>query len=641
MDDLLEQFLIESRDLIAQAHGDLAALERVPDDRTRIDSAFRAVHTLKGSVAVFNLEPALHALHAAEDVLDRARSGAVALDADRIAALIDCLDQSDRWVDAMEEQGALPAGAAADAALIVAQLSGAAQPAPSAPAPVADWAVALAAELEEQAAGGGSIAFRYVPDADCFFRGDDPLAIVAAVPELSALRIEPREPWPDLGDIDPFRCNLRLSGLSGAPLADVKNAFRLVADQVELGAIQRHQAGGEQPAGGSAGPVARLLRVDAARIDALADGVGELIVASNALSQVAASAERIDAGLAARIRALQGNFERVVGDMHRSVLAARMVSIAPTLRRLPRMVREIAAATGRQVQLRMTGETTEIDKAVADELFEPILHLVRNAVDHGIEPPAARIALGKAGQGTLRLDVSRPGDQVRIVLADDGKGIDPALIRRTAIARGVVDRETAAGLDDAAALRLIFAPGFSTAAAVSDISGRGVGMDAVQAAIDRIGGRIELTSRIGEGTAVTLMLPLYAITTKLLIVEVGDDRFGVPLNHIVETSSIDEARIFPVGRGRACVHRDRTLPLLSLAQLLDQHSESRRAEHKLLVMGSGTDAVGVMVSGLRERVDATVRPPRGLLANVPGIAGTTLLGNGSVLIVLDLPELVA
>jgi len=636
MDELLEQFLIESRDLIAQAHEDMAALEHAPTDRPRIDSAFRAVHTLKGSVAVFNLMPAIQALHAAEDVLDKARSGAAGLDGERIAALVDCLDLTDRWVDAMEDHGVLPAQAVADADLLVARLSGVAQVARAGATEAADWAMALATELgNDDGEAGAVVAFRYSPDPDCFFRGDDPLAIVAAIPELSALRIEPVDPWPALADMEPFRCNIQLLGLSRAPLADVQVVFRLVADQVEISAVERNADAAEA---GAVGNTVRLLRVDAARVDALADGVGELIVASNALSQVANRAERIDIGLAAQIRAVQGNFERVVGDMHRSILAVRMVSIAPTLRRLPRMVREIAAATGREVTLKMTGETTEIDKGVADELFEPLLHLVRNAVDHGIEPPADRVAAGKAEQGVINLDVSRSGDHVRIVLADDGKGIDPALIRRIAVERGVVGPDTAAGLDDRAAIRLIFAPGFSTAATVSDISGRGVGMDAVQTAIDRIGGRIEVASRRGEGTAVTLLLPLHAITTKLLIVEVGDDRFGIPLNHIVETSTIHETDIFPIERGRACVHRDHTLPLLSLAQLLDQRAIS---ENKLLVMGTGADSVGVMVSGLRERVDAMVRPPRGLLANIPGIAGTTLLGNGGVLIVLDLPELVA
>ena len=641
MDDLLEQFLIESRDLIAQAHEHLGALERVPDDRAQIDGAFRAVHTLKGSVAVFDMAPALQLLHIAEEVLEKARAGVTALDSRRLAALVDCLDQTDRWVDAMEEQGSLPAAAKVDAAALLRRLTGAGAVPADVAAPVADWATPLLARLtEDQQDLGALVAFRYVPDGECFFRGDDPLAIIANIPEVVSLVIEAREPWPALAEIDPFRCNLRVTGLSSASFSTVQSIFRLVSDQVEIGSVEGRVAQ-QNEATAAAGASTRSLRVDAVRVDALADGVGELIVASNALSQVATNADRIDGNLAAQIRAVQGNFERVVGDMRSSILAIRMVPVAPTLRRLPRMVREIAAAIGRDVLFKMSGEGTEIDKSIADELFEPLLHLVRNAIDHGIEPPDNRAAAGKAPQGLVTLDVGRSGDQVRIALADDGKGIDPETIRKVAIARGVIDVVVAADLDDDAAMRLLFAPGFSTAQTVTDVSGRGVGMDAVQTAIDRMGGRIDLVSKVGAGTTITLVMPLHAITTKLLIVEVGADRFGVPLNHIVETSSIDQSAIFPIGRGRACVHRDRTLPLLSLGSLLDQPPVNGRAETKLLVMGTGTEAVGVTVSAFRERIDAMVRPPRGLLANIPGMAGTTLLGDGEVLLVLDLPELVA
>jgi two-component system chemotaxis sensor kinase CheA len=639
MDELLEQFLIEARDLIVQAHDDLAALALVPADRERIDSAFRAVHTLKGSVAIFDMAPALQALHAAEDVLDKARSGSAMLDADRLAALVDTIDQSDRWVEAMEGQGALPVSAQDEAARLVVRLAGggAVAAVPDGPAP--DWALALTGALAGPASGP-LVAFRYDPDPDCFFRGDDPVAIAVAVPDLVQFAIAPRESWPAAEAIEPFRCNLRLTGLSAAAIDAVRASFRLVSDQVAIVAVETAGAAPRAEAADAPAAAARTLRVDAVRVDALADAVGELVVAGHALAQVAARADRIDAGLAAQIRAVQSNFDRVVGDMRDAVTAVRMVSIAPVLRRLPRMVREIAAATGREVSLRITGEATQIDKGIADELFEPLLHLVRNAIDHGIEPQADRLSAGKPAHGLIRLDIARSGDQVRITLADDGKGIDPAHIRRVAVDREVIGAEAAAALDDEAALRLIFAAGFSTAAAVTDVSGRGVGMDAVQSAVDRMGGRIDLASEPGAGTTVRLILPLHAITTKLLVVEVGRDRFGVPLDDIVETSSIDQAAIFAIGRGRACVHRDRTLPLLSLARLLD-HDAADIAEPKLLVMGQGVDAVGVTVSALRERIDAAVRPPRGLLAHVPGIAGTTLLGDGGVLLVLDLPGLAA
>jgi two-component system chemotaxis sensor kinase CheA len=309
------------------------------------------------------------------------------------------------------------------------------------------------------------------------------------------------------------------------------------------------------------------------------------------------------------------------------------------LRRLPRLVRDIAETLGKPVTLQMTGQATEVDKQIADALFEPLLHLVRNAIDHGVETPALRAAAGKAVEGRLGIDISRAGDEVVILVSDDGAGIDPGRIRARAIERGMVGVDEAEGLGDAQILRLILAPGFSTAAAVTDISGRGVGMDAVQTVIERLHGRIEIESVVGEGSRFALHVPLDAITTKLLIVRAGDARYGIPLDQIVETARISEADIHAVGAGRACVLRDRTVPLFNLGALLGTPSHPSPIA-RLLVTEAAGEAVAIRVDGFDARIDALVREGKGLLGVVPGVAGSTLLGDGAVLLVLDLPELV-
>jgi two-component system chemotaxis sensor kinase CheA len=639
MDELLTQFLIEARELIGQAGDDCVRLARDPDDRAGIDSAFRAIHTLKGSVAIFDMAPAARTLHAAEDMLDRARAGTHQLDSDAVATLVAVVDQTDRWVDAMERDGQLSPTAGAEADALVARIgSGTAPVLAQAADDAPPWldAVLERHRVARDDATGALTAFRYTPDSECFFRGDDPLAIVAAVPDLIALAIVPHAPWPALDDFEPFQCTVMLDGLSAAPIGAVRAAFRLVPDQVALAVVAATR---QTEAAGNAGGAASL-RVDAVRIDALADGVGELIVANNALSHVAAEAERLDPRIGKQVRDAHAALDRAVADMRRTVLAVRMVSLGPSLRRLPRMVREIAEALGKTVLLDIRGETTEVDKGIADELFEPLLHLARNAIDHGIEPADARRRAGKPEAGSLRLDVRRDGDQVVVALADDGAGIDAARIRDVAVARGLIEREAADTLDDAQALRLIFAAGFSTADAVSAVSGRGVGMDAVQAAATRLGGKVEIDSVPGEGTTIRLRLPLNAIMTRLLIVHAGGERYGIPLDRIVETASVPSDRIVPVGSGRACVLRDRTLPILSLATLLG--AEDRVAPlTKLLVTESAAEPVGVIVDGFGERIDGLVRPAAGLMTGVPGISGTTILGDGGVLLVLDLAELVA
>jgi two-component system chemotaxis sensor kinase CheA len=500
----------------------------------------------------------------------------------------------------------------------------------------ADWTAGLAVADTDGATP--QIAFRYIPDADCFFRGDDPLAIVAAIPELRTISIVPRAPWPALDTLDPFACAVTLTGVSTAPLAEVRAALRFVIDQVELVTL----ANPDEAAGGaiSAAGAARSLRVDSVRIDALADGVGELVVANNALAHLADEIARSDPRIAARIRDAHAVLGRAIGDMGRAVMEVRMVAIGPTLRRLPRMVREIADSLGKAVTLEIRGERTEVDKGIADDLFEPILHIVRNALDHGIEPAHARRQAGKPETGRVMLAIRREGGAVVLEIGDDGAGIDAARIRDMAVARGVLPRDAVDALDDMQALRLIFAPGFSTATTVSAVSGRGVGMDAVQAAVDRLSGRVEIGSTPGQGTTIRLRLPLSAMLTQLLIVRVGGERYGVPLDRILETTSVASERILSVGLGRACVLRDRTVAVLSLARMLGG-AERASPVTKLLVTQSASEPVGVIVDGFGDRIDGMVRPKAGLLANIPGVAGTTTLGDGAVLLVLDLPALVA
>ncbi|MDV3456043.1 chemotaxis protein CheA [Sphingomonas sp. HF-S4] len=642
MDELLEQFLIEGRDLVAQAASDFDVLARDPGDAGTIDSAFRAIHTLKGSVCIFPMGPAERVLHAAEDALERARKGKGALDAGAVAGLVACLDAVDRWIDEIE-RGAIGADAEQIAAKALARLPGTAAAPDAAETDTAppDWLGPLA-EREWQAIEAADrplTAFRYAPDPACFFRGEDPLAIAAEVPELLTLAILPAEgAWPSLEAIEPFACVSVLEGLSAAPIDAMRAAFRMVPDRIALHRIDPATA--DTAPAEAAGRTNAMLRVDAARVDALADGLGELVVAVNGFAALAERAEAIDRTLAAGIRTVQADIERVAGELHRSVSAVRLVPLAPTLRRLPRVAREIAAALGKQVDFIISSEGLEVDKQIADGLFEPLLHLIRNAIDHGIETPDARAAAGKPVEGRVTLAVAREGDAIRITLDDDGAGIDPARIRTAAVSRGVIGEEAAAKLSDPAALRLIFAPGFSTAPEVTAVSGRGVGMDAVQAAVERLRGTIDLAGEPGRGTRFALRLPANALTTRLLVVEAGGDRYGVALDQIVETFRVDAAALMPVGSGAACVLRGHTVPVLSLAALLGG-SDTPSATAKLLVTRAAGERVALKVDGFAERIDALVRPPGGILSSVPGVTGSALLGDGGVLLVLDLPALAA
>ncbi len=640
MDELLDQFLIEGRELVADAQSHLAALTADPSDAAHIDGAFRAFHTLKGSVGLFDMAPAGRVLHAGEDLLEQARAGRHPLDGGRVAMLIETIDQIDRWIEAIESIGRLPDDAGGIAATLVAQLDRTAAPAEPAavdePEPTA-WLQDL---VDSTAAIIGAderpmLAFRYRPDAQCFFRGDDPLRIATAVPDLVALRVMPRHHWPALDEIAPFECHLVVEGISAADADAVRSAFLTVGDEVAIVPVPRRV----QEAGATNGN-ARSLRIDEHRIDALADDVGELTLVGNALAHLSADAGRLDGELGARLRQVQAAFERNLASLHRNVTAVRMVSLAPTLRRLPRMVREIAAELGRAVSFTIEGERSEVDKAIADMLFEPLLHLVRNAIDHGVEAPEIRRAAGKPEQGAVTLSVRRDGENVMLDLSDDGAGMDADRIRAAAIDRGVIDAATADGVDNVALFQLVFAPGFSTARSVTSVSGRGVGMDAVKTAVEAVGGTVSIASERGRGTTTTLRLPLSAITTRLLLVRAGGSCYAVPFNAILETAIIATDAIVPIGAGQAFVLRDRTVPVIDLAAVLGAQAGAAD-RHRLLVVDTRGDRVALIVDGFGAPIEAMVRPPAKLLAGFPGIGGTTVLGDGQVLLVLDPAKLVA
>lgn len=636
MDDLLAQFLIEARELVPEAVAALDRLRRDPGDRTQIDAAFRAVHTLKGSVALFDMVPAGQVLHAAEDLLDEVRAGRARLDLASISTLIACIDRIDAWVDAMEADGRLPHDAGMVAARLLRRVGGpgeAGGTAIDAGQDMPSWTKALLDRAPDASkhAAGDMAAFRYCPDAECFFRGDDPLMLVGTIPELIWLDVQARNPWPQIDVLDPFHCNLLLEGLSAAPLPAVQAALRTVGEQAIFHRVPHVRE--DHDAAIDAG---RTFRVDERRIDALVDHVGELVVSGNSLTSIVADAARVDVALGRRLRSFQAELHRGIAAMQRAVTAVRLVPVGPAVRRLPRLVREIADALDRDILFTIEGDATEVDKAIADILFEPLLHLVRNALGHGIEPADRRLAAGKPAQGTLRLAFARSGEQLHVTLADDGAGIDPAKVKAIAVARGIVTPEAASTLDDRSAVNLIFAPGFSTAEQVTDLSGRGVGMDAVRRSVESAGGWTEVESRLGAGTTMLLVLPLNAITTRLLIVAANHERYAIPFDRIAETATVPAERIMALSGGEALVLRDATVPLLHLSELVGgaRHSTDTL---RLVVTHMGTERVALAIDAFGERVDSMVRPANGLLAALPGVAGTTLMGNGEVLVVLD-PE---
>ena len=389
-------------------------------------------------------------------------------------------------------------------------------------------------------------------------------------------------------------------------------------------------------------PARRLLRVDELRIDALVDMAGELLVVKNGFAHLARSAdfERSGHDLARAIKEQNEALERVASALHGAILQLRMVPLAQAFRSFPRLVRDLSQQLGKEVTLVTRGETTEAEKTIVDILFEPLMHLIRNAVDHGIEAPGDRRAAGKPQAATLALQASRRADRLLVEVVDDGRGIDPDAIRHKAGEKGLLSDELAA-LSDEQVIDLIFAAGFSTASEVSDVSGRGVGMDVVRATVERIGGRVSVTSKVDAGTTVSLDLPMNIALMRIMVVESGGQVFGIPMDAVTETVRLPPDRIRQFKNNDGFVLHDRVVPVCSLAELLSLpvRAVSEGQVRLVVVAEVGGRTTALEVDSIRDRLEVVLKPMLGLLANARGYAGTTLLGDGAVLLVLDLKEL--
>lgn len=403
---------------------------------------------------------------------------------------------------------------------------------------------------------------------------------------------------------------------------------------------------GNRPGGVTANadrPTERVLRVSETKIEALVNLAGELVVAKNALTHSARRVEQ-DVGNTDLARSIQRDrdaIERLVTELHGTILQLRMVPVAQLFRSFPRLVRDIARQLDKNVTLVTRGETTEADKTIVDRLFEPMVHLVRNALDHGVENPGQRRAAGKSETATISIGALRVADRLMVEVSDDGRGIDPQLVRRKASEKRILSADELAELSDEQVVDLVFSAGFSTASAVSDLSGRGIGMDVVRAAIEQIGGRVSLVSKVGVGTRVRLDLPMTIAMSRIMVVETAGQLFGISMDAVSETVRVTADRVSRIKGNLGFVLRDRVVPIVSLAERmkLPERTCDAASARLLLVIEAPGRIAALEIDAIRDRLDVVLKPMQGLLAGARGYAGTTLLGNGEVLLVLDMKEI--
>lgn len=385
----------------------------------------------------------------------------------------------------------------------------------------------------------------------------------------------------------------------------------------------------------------RILKVDTDKVDRLMELAGELNVAKNALTFLANAAEQEFGSreLSRRIKDQYAGMHRIAEDLQAAVMDIRMLPFSVSFSRFPRLVRDLSRRLGKTIELVTDGEDTMADKDVIEALGDPLVHLVRNSLDHGIEAADDRILAGKPAQARIRLTAISDGDAVVVEVADDGRGIDPEKVKLKAYEKGLISEEQLDTIGDSEAVDLVFRPGFSLAAELTDLSGRGVGMDAVRASVERMGGSVTLRSRLGAGTSARLRMPLSMAVTQVVVVSVAGQRFGVPVDLVIQTVGVAAAEVGRILRQEVLVLRDEVLPIINLAELLDLPMATRTGgDYSVLIVQLGSQKVGLLVDGFDREVDVILKPMAGLLADVKTFSGTALLGDGLVLLILNLKE---
>ena len=677
----LPAFLSEAREQIASIEQLLLQLEDAPDDRELLDALFRCAHTVKGSAGIFGLDAVVAFTHHVESLLDRLRAGALQLTPALSTLLLQCNDQIRALVDAAGQPASDDTvdtdGDAARAALVVRlQAAGAGGDAPAAPVPQDTAAPAATPD----AASPWQIGADFGPET--FRNGMDPLTIlryVAGLGRVHQVRCATGA-VPALEDLDPECCRLGFRFLldTGADAAAITAAFSFVQDDCQLSlqppapaAAPAATAAANTPAAapstdalprlgellvadgvatpdqvqtalqkqarqrgtGTPAPADdnRFIRVQANRLDAVINLLGELVIAGAGAQLLARQTKQRNL--------IEANTQigRLIEEIRNGTLKLRMVPIGETFSRFRRVVRDTAADLGKDVALEITGADTELDKSVVERIADPLMHLVRNGLDHGLEPPAERLAAGKPAQGRLALSARHEGGGILIRIQDDGRGIVRQKVLARAWERGIVERGVTP--PDDAILQLIFAPGFSTAETVTNLSGRGVGMDVVRRNIEALRGTVTVHSTEGQGSTIDIRLPLTLAIIDGFLVGVGSTRFIFPLEAVVEVIEARSAALQPDGRGRACVElRGHVLPVVDLRTLY-QLDAAPPPRVSVVVLQAQGRAFGVVVDALLGQQQTVIKPLSPMFRSLRGISGSSILGSGEVALIFDVASL--
>ncbi|MBK1647452.1 chemotaxis protein CheA [Rhabdochromatium marinum] len=666
-DEILQDFLVEAGELLEGLNEQLIDLEQEPENRDLLNAVFRSFHTIKGGAGFLNLEPMVVICHRAEDIFNLLRNGEKRIDAflmDSILRVLDVLNVMFNDIKSGQDLESAPAA-------LVADLDKLAVPGDSSP-PAPDSAPTPEAASEPAPADASTAAAAPGANGEITEAEYDHL--------LSAISGEPGAQAPSPGGGD----------TASAPAAPAADGDTITDDEFEALLDQLHGEGGRpkpvaelppstataEPAKPAPAPksapapkpaaapepkpaaaeksapvkdatatkaparntqnaqVETSVRVDTHRLDEIMNLVGELVLVRNRLSML--RSQMADDEVSKAI----GSLALVTADLQTAVMKTRMQPVKKVFGRFPRVVRDLARNLGKEIDLETFGEDTDLDKNLVEALADPLVHLVRNAVDHGVETPEQREAAGKPRKGRVVLGAAQEGDHIALIIEDDGRGMDPSALREKAVSKGLLDSMVAERMSDRDAFNLIFMAGFSTKEEISDVSGRGVGMDVVKTRIAQLNGTVEIDSELGRGTSLQVRLPLTLAILPALMVILDGRRFAIPLASVSEILDLDLTKSHFVDDQETIMVRRHALPLVYVGRWIRPDVPVKaNAEAHVVVVHVGQRKVGLVVDGLVGQEEVVIKPLGLGLSGVPGLAGATITGDGGIALILDVPEL--
>lgn len=609
MEDLLQDFLQEAHDLLSDVDNKLVDLERMPDDRGLLNDIFRGFHTVKGGAGFLNASELVTLCHLTENLFDRLRNGELELNPE----LMDIIMAATKGVrDMFGELGQMVQPQPADPEVIAGLHSALTGEAPKVTPPAAAQVVSPPA-APPSAPGG--------PDWSMLHSAVTGQPQVASTPEPSEL----------ITKAETSAADALVTPVPAGPAVAASPYGRRATDR----------PGGQPAAARRVEERARenTIRVDTSRLDQVLNLSGEIGLTKNRLTSLRADilAGKNDSETLHALDQAVSQLDLLVSDLQNSVMKTRMQPIGRLFQKYPRIARDLARQLGKDVELVLAGEETEVDKTMIEDLADPLIHLIRNAVDHGVEMPLDRQAAGKPAKSLVRLEARQEGDHIVLIIADDGKGMSAERIRAKAIEKGLVSEEEANTLDERQSLNLIFLPGFSTKAQISDVSGRGVGMDVVKTNIQKLNGSIEIRSEPGKGSVFIISLPLTLAILPVLLVLLGQQPFALPLSLVREILPIEQSRIQEVGGKETLVVRGEVLPVIPLSRLLGWTSD-HYPEYGVFMQTAERSFI-LAVDSFAGRDDAVIKSLEDFRPK--GVAGVTTLSNGQIVLILDMKELLS